>query len=155
MGCEGPSSIPKPVLKDFVFKYDEVVPQANEEGCHEGWLPTVLSKQNKRRGNKLDRISAELSEETINSFSDQFKAQMEAKYELIKDERSRHLHSILDQLRSGLREPRTPYNLYLIEDTTYPGYVNAFAVLGGNIYMTTGMYELADSDDELALILGH
>jgi predicted Zn-dependent protease len=44
-----------------------------------------------------------------------------------------------------------PYKVQLVESKD----VNAFAVPGGPIYFYTGLMDLADSDDEVASVMGH
>ena len=47
---------------------------------------------------------------------------------------------------------RLPYQFHYIND---PGFVNAFAVPGGHVFIGKGLIALMDSEDELAAVLGH
>jgi hypothetical protein len=44
------------------------------------------------------------------------------------------------------------YTVHLVDDDKT---INAFAILGGHLYVTTGLLNFVDSDDELAGIIGH
>lgn len=47
---------------------------------------------------------------------------------------------------------RLPYKFHFIPDQ---GFINAFALPGGHVYVGEGLLELMDSEDELASVLGH
>ncbi|MGC1308757.1 MAG: M48 family metallopeptidase [Phormidesmis sp.] len=47
--------------------------------------------------------------------------------------------------------PDIPYTFQIVEDDA----VNAFATMGGFVYVTTGLIEAADNEAELAGVLGH
>jgi predicted Zn-dependent protease len=47
---------------------------------------------------------------------------------------------------------RLPYQFHYISDA---GFVNAFAVPGGHVFIGKGLIALMDSEDELAAVLGH
>lgn len=154
--CNDPSnSITKPTLKEYVFQYAEIVPQANGNGCAEGWLPNVLANRNRARGARLEKLKSEVSIDNIKDFSARVHARMKSEYQFIGDTRTRHLERILSDLLAGLPEQEFEFTVYLIEDPDDPDFINAFAALGGNLYMTTAMYDLAEEDAELALVLGH
>lgn len=47
--------------------------------------------------------------------------------------------------------PDIPYTFQVVEDDA----INAFATMGGYVYVTTGLLETADNEAELASVLGH
>lgn len=47
--------------------------------------------------------------------------------------------------------PNLPYTFQVVEDPD----INAFATMGGFVYITTGALEAADNDDQIAAVLGH
>jgi predicted Zn-dependent protease len=47
---------------------------------------------------------------------------------------------------------KLPYKFHYIPE---PGFVNAFALPGGHVYVGKGLLQLMDSEDELAAVLGH
>jgi hypothetical protein len=73
-------------------------------------------------------------------------------YDYIEDTRTEKLRRMLKKLvRKAERRNELKYNVYLIEDDV----VNAWTVPGGNIYVTTGILDFIENDDELANVLGH
>lgn len=73
------------------------------------------------------------------------------KYQFITDKRSRKLNAIKGKLESAIKNPRGfNYSIYLIRDNE----INAFTA-GGYIFVTTGMYNFVENDDELACVIGH
>lgn len=79
------------------------------------------------------------------------KFHQESKYAYVNDDRLDHLQSILEKLKPFVHRTELDYKVYLIQDDL----INAWTVPGGNIYITTGIYKFAQSEDELANILGH
>lgn len=53
---------------------------------------------------------------------------------------------------SGHAHRKLPYQFHLIPSR---GFVNAFALPGGHVFIGLGLIELMDSEDELAAVLGH
>jgi predicted Zn-dependent protease len=47
---------------------------------------------------------------------------------------------------------KLPYKFHYVPE---PGFVNAFALPGGHVYVGEGLLQLMDSEDELAAVLGH
>ena len=69
----------------------------------------------------------------------------------ITDERLERVQEILDKLIPEIQNPRGfTYKIYVIKDEQ----INAFT-WGGMIYVTTGMLEFVENDDELACVIGH
>ncbi len=64
-----------------------------------------------------------------------------------------YVQSVLDRLveKGGVRRPGMKYQVKWIDD----GCVNAFAMPGGYLFVTTGMMDFLKSEAELAMILGH
>lgn len=52
----------------------------------------------------------------------------------------------------SLRDAKWPYAFHLLADTET---VNAFALPGGQIFITHGLYDLLQSDEQLAAVLAH
>ena len=91
-------------------------------------------------------IDTDTEKEVGNAFHQQ------RNYTFIKDNRYDKLKRILNKLkRYADRKNEINYEIYLIEDDM----VNAWTVMGGRIYFTTGMYDFARNDDEIANIIGH
>ena len=72
-------------------------------------------------------------------------------YRFVNDNRLTKITSIKNKLNAKISNKRGfNYKIYLIESPE----VNAFTA-GGYIFVTTGMYRFAKSDDELACVIGH
>lgn len=61
------------------------------------------------------------------------------------------VNSIFDRLSAVAPRRGFKYRIHVIDDNT----VNAFALPGGTIFIHKGMLDFADSDDEVACVLGH
>jgi beta-barrel assembly-enhancing protease len=71
--------------------------------------------------------------------------------DIISDERSQKLASILKKLVREIEDPRGfHYDIYLVRKNE----LNAWTC-GGKIFVTTKMIDFCNSDDELACVIGH
>ncbi|MEM9088137.1 MAG: M48 family metallopeptidase [Cyanobacteria bacterium P01_F01_bin.53] len=65
------------------------------------------------------------------------------------------LNSYIDDIGQALADvsdrPNIPYRFQIVEDDA----VNAFATMGGHVYVTTGLIAAADNEAELAGVIGH
>lgn len=64
---------------------------------------------------------------------------------------SARLERLLEPLLRLRQRQQIPYAVYLVDEPQ----VNAFAILGGHLYVTRGLLELQPSDAELEAVLGH
>ena len=62
-----------------------------------------------------------------------------------------YIDDIGERLATVRDRPNIPYNFQVVEDDA----VNAFATMGGFVYVTTGLIEAADTEAELAGVVGH
>ena len=62
-----------------------------------------------------------------------------------------YVDEIGDVLAASSDRPNIPYNFQIVEDDA----VNAFATMGGYVYVTTGLMEAAENEAELAGVMGH
>lgn len=62
-----------------------------------------------------------------------------------------YIDDIGERLAAVSDRPNIPYNFQVVEDDA----VNAFATMGGFVYITTGLMEAADTEAELAGVVGH
>lgn len=62
-----------------------------------------------------------------------------------------YVNGIGQKLAAVSDRPDIPYTFQVVEDDA----VNAFATLGGFVYVTTGLIEAADNEAELASVIGH
>lgn len=63
----------------------------------------------------------------------------------------RYLTQVGSQVAANAHR-KLPYKFHYVPE---PGFVNAFALPGGHVYVGEGLLQLMDSEDELAAVLGH
>ncbi|GJM44699.1 MAG: peptidase M48 [Gemmatimonadota bacterium] len=72
--------------------------------------------------------------------------------ELVDDEEQvAKLQAMLDEIAAATDRPEIEYRAHIVDTPA----VNAFVIPGGWVYVTTGLLEAVESDDELAGVLGH
>jgi beta-barrel assembly-enhancing protease len=64
---------------------------------------------------------------------------------------NRYVTGIGQRLAPFNRRPRLPYNFFVVQDKG----VNAFATMGGYVYVTTGLLRAADNEAQVASVIGH
>ena len=80
------------------------------------------------------------------------KAQVEATMGIYSDsEKNRIITQLGNKLVKNLKNPNFEYHFFLVD----AGEPNAFALPGGYIFFTRGILALANSEDELAGVMGH
>ena len=62
-----------------------------------------------------------------------------------------YVNEIGQDLAAASDRPNIPYTFQIVEDNA----VNAFATMGGYVYVTTGLMAAADNEAELAGVIGH
>lgn len=62
-----------------------------------------------------------------------------------------YVNQIGQRLVAKSDRPRLPYTFQIVDDDR----VNAFATMGGYVYVTTGLMRLADNEAQFASVLGH
>ncbi|MEN9223900.1 MAG: M48 family metallopeptidase [Thermostichus sp. HHBFW_bins_43] len=61
------------------------------------------------------------------------------------------VNSIGQRVAASSERPHLPYTFQVVQDPA----INAFATMGGFVYITTGALEAADNDDQIAAVLAH
>ncbi|WP_071189343.1 M48 family metallopeptidase [Trichormus sp. NMC-1] len=64
---------------------------------------------------------------------------------------NRYIEQVGRRLAANSSRPNIPYTFQVVEDEA----VNAFATVGGFVYVNTGLLKVADNEAELASVLGH
>ncbi|MBL1173870.1 M48 family metallopeptidase [Pantanalinema sp. GBBB05] len=74
------------------------------------------------------------------------------KVKLYRDPRiTQYVETIGQRLAVQSRRPNVPYTFQVVDDSK----VNAFATMGGFVYVNTGLLKLAENEAELASVMGH
>lgn len=73
-------------------------------------------------------------------------------FRLYRDpELNRYVNQIGQRLAAQSSRPKIPYTFQIVDDPS----VNAFATMGGFVYLHTGLLKLADNEAQLASVVGH
>jgi predicted Zn-dependent protease len=93
-----------------------------------------------------------VSEEREIQLGRQVEAEVAKQYGFVDDpELTDSVASIGLRLAKVSERPNLPWTYHIVRD----GSVNAFAVLGGFVFVTRGLLRFVKSDDELGFVLGH
>ncbi len=98
----------------------------------------------------------------LSSISDSQEVQLgkEINQELIKSRKAkiyrngeitRYVNQIGQRLARTSNRPKIPYTFQVVDDKS----VNAFATMGGYVYINTGLMKKAENEAELASVIGH
>jgi predicted Zn-dependent protease len=92
------------------------------------------------------------------SEEDEFKLAEQVHQELIKQTRlvedrsiNEYVNSVGQRLARSSGRPNIPWRFYVVDDKS----INAFATLGGRVYVHTGLLAATQSEAQLASVLGH
>lgn len=79
-------------------------------------------------------------------------AEVDKEYKRLEDEAAlQRVKEIVDSVAANSDRPEVQYDVRLVDSTE----VNAFSIPGGFIYVTKGLLDAVQSDDELAGVLAH
>jgi len=92
------------------------------------------------------------------SEEDELKLGEQVHQELLKQTRlvenssiNRYVDSVGQRLARASQRPNIPWRFYVVDDKS----INAFATLGGRVYVHTGLLAATKSESQLASVLGH
>ncbi|HEX5085890.1 MAG TPA: M48 family metallopeptidase [Blastocatellia bacterium] len=92
------------------------------------------------------------------SEEDELKLAEQVHQELMKQTRlvqnrslNEYVNSVGQRLARNSGRPDIPWRFYVVDDKS----INAFATLGGRVYVHTGLLAATDSESQLASVLGH
>jgi hypothetical protein len=130
-----------PIVYDTECLKDSVSNPANE----------VIQVVGQMKRDVLNLESVQVTMEEELELGRQCKAQIEEMYTYSKEPRyTDRVAKIFARLTTSLSAPRFKYECHVMESAE----VNAFTA-GGHIFILTGIIDFAQSDDEIACILGH
>jgi len=90
--------------------------------------------------------------ESEESLGRKFSLVAQAQLPLVQDYTvRRYVQRLGQQIVARLEQPAFPYQFAVVHES----HINAFSVPGGYIYIHSGLIQRANSDDELASVLGH
>jgi len=93
-----------------------------------------------------------LSEEDELKLADQVHQELLKQTRLVEDRSiNEYVNSVGQRLARASGRPNIPWRFYVVDDKS----INAFATLGGRVYVHTGLLEATQSEAQLASVLGH
>jgi predicted Zn-dependent protease len=109
--------------------------------------------------NPYDKFrNREYSNKGYLSEEDEFKLAEEVHREITKQVRlvqnsslNNYVNSLGQKLASNSERPNIPWRFYVVDDKA----INAFATLGGRVYVHTGLLAATQSEAQLASVVGH
>src|SRR5262247_2599931 len=93
-----------------------------------------------------------LSEEDELKLGEQVHQELLKQTRLVEDSSiNRYVDSVGQRLARASQRPNIPWRFYVVDDKS----INAFATLGGRVYVHTGLLAATRSESQLASVLGH
>ncbi len=93
-----------------------------------------------------------LSEEDELKFAEQVHQELLKQTRLVQDRSiNDYVNSVGQKLARNSQRPNIPWRFYVVDDKS----INAFATLGGRVYVHTGLLAATRSESQLASVLGH
>src|SRR6266540_299921 len=93
-----------------------------------------------------------LSEEDEMKLAEQVHQELQKQARLVQDRSiNDYVNSVGQRLARASGRPNIPWHFYVVDDKS----INAFATLGGRVYVHTGLLAATQSEAQLASVLGH
>src|SRR5262247_1280759 len=93
-----------------------------------------------------------LSEEDEMKLAEQVHEELQKQARLVQDRSiNDYVNSVGQRLARASGRPNIPWHFYVVDDKS----INAFATLGGRVYVHTGLLAATQSEAQLASVLGH
>jgi predicted Zn-dependent protease len=93
-----------------------------------------------------------LSEEDEMKLAEQIHEELQKQARLVQDRSiNEYVNSVGQRLARNSGRPNIPYHFFVVDDKS----INAFATLGGRVYLHTGLLAATQSEAQLASVLGH
>ncbi len=132
----------------YIFEYETLVPSGGVD-CDPDLLATILTWGDNMGEKNRSRIY--ISDKIVEEHGPNVLEYVGQEYSILHDSRADKLQDILYEMTPYLADPTADYRIYLLNTRM----VNAFTAIGNNVFFTTGLYELAENDDERAMVIGH
>jgi len=93
-----------------------------------------------------------LSEEDELKLAEQVHQELQQQVRLVQDRSvNEYVNSVGQRLARSSGRPNIPWRFYVVDDKA----INAFATLGGRVYVHTGLLAATQSESQLASVVGH
>lgn len=140
-------------VEQLMAFYNDVMVKYRPEfsGCSGDPTDLLFIAGRKAENAFLDQFP--ISEADEEQYGEEMHQEVIKEFRLIdSDSRRQKLQTMLDKMLPHRERKAIEYDIHLIDDDEM---INAFAIVGGHLYITTALLDYVDSDDELAFIIGH
>ncbi len=119
--------------------------------CDSSYFSTMLKAGSWIGSTVLGMV--EISPEQESKIGNEMFSYASENFDLIEEgEQFNKLQEILARLIPYVSRKEIAYRIHLVDDDEL---INAFSICGGHIFVTTGIMQWVESEDELAFIVGH
>src|SRR2546422_1960141 len=102
--------------------------------------------------NRTHSNNGYLSEEDEMKLAEQVHQELQKQARLVQDRSiNEYVNSVGQRLARNSGRPNIPWHFYVVDDKS----INAFATLGGRVYVHSGLLAATQSEAQLASVLGH
>ncbi len=136
----------------YEFPEQTVISNIDKDACLQKTSSKFIAKGSQLDESLLDSFSDEIPINKEKEKGRDFFDEIKKEFTLINDQRSQTLERIVERMRPYTKRKQLQYRIFLIENDKI---ANAWTHAGGYIYMTTRLMDFVESEDELAVIIGH
>lgn len=151
LGVSGCIKSPKHKGVAYVFPEKTIISEV-EDACFKDSGGKWLKKGKEAEDAILGMFTDEVPVSQQKVAGDKIFTEIQSEFKINSGEEAHRLEKMLNKMKKYIARKDISYKVYLIEDEKN---INAFTVPGGNIYVTTALMKFVESEDELAVILGH
>ncbi len=137
----------------YVFPDKTVIHNIEADACLEGKSGEWVQTGKQVEESLLNTFAGEITPQMQKEAGDEFDKEIRQQFHLAEKSHKhwKKLKSIFNEVKQHAERTDIEYQVFLLEDSL----LNAFTIPGGNVYVTTKLMDFVQSDDELAVILGH
>lgn len=137
----------------YIFPDKTVIHNIEADACLEGKSGEWVQKGKQIEEGLLNTFSGEITPQMQKEAGATFHKEIMEQFHLAEknDNHWKKLRNIFNEVKQYAERKDIDYQVFLLDDSL----LNAFTIPGGNVYVTTKLMDFVESDDELAVILGH
>ena len=137
----------------YIFPDKTVIHNIEADACLEGKSGEWVQKGKQIEDGLLNTFSGDITPDMQKEAGSEFHKEITQQFHLAEKSHKywKKLHNIFNKVKENAERKDISYQVFLLDDTL----LNAFTIPGGNVYVTTELMDFVESDDELAVILGH
>jgi beta-barrel assembly-enhancing protease len=97
------------------------------------------------------KLGAQVHQQLLNPPREQGQQEQAKPIRLVQGPLATYINGLGQRLARNSQRPNIPWNFYVVDDNT----LNAFATLGGHVYVHLGLINQVRSEAQLASVIGH